>query len=352
LGRVEFSEEQDACSRFRFELTPQGPLYLICAAHLDKINIAGELTWYLGLSSDGHLLGNSNKSNFAHWVLIAADDVGAMGPALSGEVASQATASRSLPSHEQANRTSSSSMFSGLLGGGNSGGEARSGEYASLSSSDELGGPSEHGGGVPSASAISNPLTEGASVYAPPLRGAPPAYAPSPSAYAESKQNTQQQRMPHGATHGGDAERQLAAAVEKLSMIESGRERERGEYEAIVTNLVERNSLLEEENARLKKLLQQHGIVFDDSSKASSTSSSSSSSSFSSSSGAALVEASPLEAVFSSPFTSSLPPSEQLAHAELLSLSAPALPPPYVSSTTASTTATKNTQAIRLPPPP
>ena len=73
IGRVEFSEctVDDPMSRFRFELTLQGSVYLKCTAHQQKLNIAGEPGWFLAISSDGSLLGNSNRGMQAQWSLVA-----------------------------------------------------------------------------------------------------------------------------------------------------------------------------------------------------------------------------------------------------------------------------------------
>ncbi len=73
IGKVEFSDcaPDDPTSRFRFELTLQGNVYLKCAAHLHKMNIAGEIGWFLAISHDGSLLGNSNRGVQAQWSLVA-----------------------------------------------------------------------------------------------------------------------------------------------------------------------------------------------------------------------------------------------------------------------------------------
>ena len=75
-GRVEFSNcaEDDLSSHFRFELTIQGPMYLLCKAYIDNINISGERSWFLSLSNQGQLMGNSNRGQHAQWVLVAAQD--------------------------------------------------------------------------------------------------------------------------------------------------------------------------------------------------------------------------------------------------------------------------------------
>ena len=73
LGRVEFSTcyPDDPTSRFKFELTLQETVYLKCSAHLQKINDAGEAGWFLALSADGSLLGNSHRGPQAQWSLVA-----------------------------------------------------------------------------------------------------------------------------------------------------------------------------------------------------------------------------------------------------------------------------------------
>jgi hypothetical protein len=85
-GRVEFSPcaVDDLTSHFKFELTIQGPMYLLCKAYTDKINIAGERSWFLALSNQGQLLGNSNRGQHAQWVLVAATDPNAAAPAPQG----------------------------------------------------------------------------------------------------------------------------------------------------------------------------------------------------------------------------------------------------------------------------
>ena len=75
-GRVEFSAcaEDDRSSHFRFELTIQGPMYLLCKAYIDNINISGERSWFLALNNLGQLQGNSSRGQHSRWVLVAAQD--------------------------------------------------------------------------------------------------------------------------------------------------------------------------------------------------------------------------------------------------------------------------------------
>ena len=74
-GRVEFShcDVDDTTSRFRFELTLSGNIYLMPSAHINKINIAGEKSWFLALGSEG-LLGNSNRGGNSQWILVASSE--------------------------------------------------------------------------------------------------------------------------------------------------------------------------------------------------------------------------------------------------------------------------------------
>ena len=80
-GKVEFKqcEEIDACAGYRFELTLNDRVYLKCSAHMNKINIAGESCWFLALTADGQLIGNSNRGPAAQWSLVASEDQQAFG---------------------------------------------------------------------------------------------------------------------------------------------------------------------------------------------------------------------------------------------------------------------------------
>ena len=91
-GRVDFSKcaEDDQSSHFRFELTIQGPMYLLCKAYVDNINISGERSWFLALSNQGQLMGNSNRGQHAQWVLVAAQDPTAISQAPQREGGDQA----------------------------------------------------------------------------------------------------------------------------------------------------------------------------------------------------------------------------------------------------------------------
>jgi len=73
LGRVEFSAclPDDPTCRFRFELTLHDTVYLKCTAHQQKLNINGEVGWFLALSPEGQLMGNSHRGPQAQWSLVA-----------------------------------------------------------------------------------------------------------------------------------------------------------------------------------------------------------------------------------------------------------------------------------------
>ncbi len=75
-GKVEFRtcEEEDHMCRYRFELTLNDRVYLKCAAHLEKMNIGGEMSWFLALTADGQLVGNSPRGPPAQWSLVASEE--------------------------------------------------------------------------------------------------------------------------------------------------------------------------------------------------------------------------------------------------------------------------------------
>lgn len=74
-GSVDFSDGlTDQTVRFRFEVEGSN-LYIMCAAHAEKVNSAGGRGWYLALNRDGSLAGDSSRCALSQWVLVAADDV-------------------------------------------------------------------------------------------------------------------------------------------------------------------------------------------------------------------------------------------------------------------------------------
>ena len=104
-GKVEFKQclANDVYSRYRFELTLNDRVYLKCSGHINKLNIVGETCWFLALTSDGHLIGNSNRGPAAQWSLVASE----------GQHEIRATSMGS--SLSSSSTTSSSSSFSDRL---------------------------------------------------------------------------------------------------------------------------------------------------------------------------------------------------------------------------------------------
>lgn len=95
-GGVEFSKcaENDLTSHFKFELTIQGPMYLLCKAYMQKINIKAETSWFLAMTDKGGLQGNSYRGQNAQWVLVAATDPNAnSSQSLSSNLASSSSGS-------------------------------------------------------------------------------------------------------------------------------------------------------------------------------------------------------------------------------------------------------------------
>lgn len=80
-GSVEFSKVQDNTSRFVFEVTPEGYIYLGAVAHREKLTDSGATGWFLALMRDGGLAGNASKSPISQWVLVAAGDAPSSLPA-------------------------------------------------------------------------------------------------------------------------------------------------------------------------------------------------------------------------------------------------------------------------------
>jgi hypothetical protein len=75
-GKVEFRQasRDDRKSCYRFELTLNDTVYLKCTDHLDKLNMAGEVGWFLALTNDGNFIGNSQRGAAAQWRLVASEE--------------------------------------------------------------------------------------------------------------------------------------------------------------------------------------------------------------------------------------------------------------------------------------
>lgn len=124
-AKVDFAETSDDHVKFRFQVTPEGNIYLLCSAHLDKLNNAGERGWYLALNPDGSLVGDSSKCPLSQWVLVAAADP----PGATAHNAPPPTSSAmpygSRRQEQPVASNSSGPLFGGIFGGWSS--ESREG---------------------------------------------------------------------------------------------------------------------------------------------------------------------------------------------------------------------------------
>ena len=73
-GTLDFSEATDETTQFSVEVLPTGPIYISCRAHADKINVQNGAGWYVGLTRDGRLRGDFDKSSDSQWMLVAATE--------------------------------------------------------------------------------------------------------------------------------------------------------------------------------------------------------------------------------------------------------------------------------------
>ena len=76
FGKVQFRQvdPNDRTSCYRFELTLNDTVYLKCTGHMEKLNIAGEVGWFLALTGDGHFIGNAHRGPAAQWRLVASGE--------------------------------------------------------------------------------------------------------------------------------------------------------------------------------------------------------------------------------------------------------------------------------------
>lgn len=70
-GGVEFASIQDDSAKFIVTLDRDNSVHLMCKAHASKRNRVGSTGWFLGMSDDGKLFGNFEKSNYSLWMLVA-----------------------------------------------------------------------------------------------------------------------------------------------------------------------------------------------------------------------------------------------------------------------------------------